>query len=99
MTITDERPARAPRVAHVHPVKSPAMKDLLKLEALSAKIAADEAQMAKDKTERNKLAIAARKDGYPWARLEAATGMTRQSLREATMRANGGVLPAPRQRG
>ncbi|MDQ1598160.1 MAG: hypothetical protein QOI70_1584 [Microbacteriaceae bacterium] len=99
MSITAECTGQRPSTALAQPVKSPAINDLKELELLSAKIADDEGQLTVDKAARNKMAIAARTDGFPRARIEEATGMSRQSLHEATMRANGGVLPVPRQHG
>jgi hypothetical protein len=75
------------------------MEDLSELAALSAKIIAAEAKLAKDKARRTELASAARRDGWPWDQIEKATQLTRATLNESLKRANGGVLPIPRQRG
>lgn len=80
-------------------VKSVSMKNLAALEAVSATIDDARQAIAILEGQRDKLAAAARKDGYTWPAIAAAAHLSRQGAELVAKRANKGELPVPRQRG
>lgn len=46
---------------------------------------------------RNALIVEARQDGYPWAAIKEAAGLSLMGVQAVAKRENGGVLPKPRQ--
>lgn len=75
------------------------MDDLSAIEAARDRIAAAQAIIDAELVERDRSIAAARRDGYPWNRISAAAGLSRQAAEAAARRGNGGPLPIPRQRG
>jgi len=73
------------------------MKDLSAIEAQAKIISDAQAVIEAARTKRTKLVIAARRDGYPWAKISEAANVARQGLMDQATQANGGVLPTPRQ--
>lgn len=46
---------------------------------------------------RNERIVAARVDGWPWAKIAEAAGLTPMGVQNIARRLNGGQLPKPRQ--
>ena len=55
------------------------------------------ASMASSLQRRNELIVAARRDGWPWANIAEAAGVTRQHAQLIARTTNGGVLPKPKE--
>lgn len=74
------------------------MKDLSKLEEISARIAERDAANIVDKLERDNIIVAGRKDNFSWPRLAAAARLTVVATENAARKANRGILPKPKNR-
>lgn len=58
----------------------------------------EQAKIARDATEeRNKLILQLRRDGYPWASIAEASGLSVNACEKIAKRLNRGVKPTPRQ--
>ncbi|KQP01440.1 hypothetical protein [Leifsonia sp. Leaf264] len=75
------------------------MDDLKRIETAAETIVDAQAVIDAATVRRDEAIAAARREGYPWARIATAARLSRQGARDAAMRANGGVVPEPRQRG
>lgn len=73
--------------------------DLKRIETAAETIVDAQAVIDAATVRRDEAIAAARREGYPWARIATAARLSRQGARDAAMRANGGVVPEPRQRG
>jgi len=63
-----------------------------------AELTSSAAQIVESTEARDRLIVEARLDGWPWASIAEAAKMTPAGVQKAATRANGGVLPVPRQR-